>query len=37
MVFHSPQASHFPCQREWIAPQDWQTKDARALAMKLNR
>jgi hypothetical protein len=24
-VFHSPQESHFPCQRWLIAPQFWQT------------
>src|SRR5581483_5054247 len=33
-VFHSPQASHLPCQRLYAAPQFWQTKEARALAMK---
>src|SRR6266487_1278596 len=26
MVFHSPQASHLPCQRPVTAPQFWQTK-----------
>src|SRR5471032_1936256 len=25
-VFHSPQASHLPCQREAVAPQFWQMK-----------
>ena len=25
-VFHSPQASHLPCQRLNAAPQFWQTK-----------
>ena len=25
-VFHSPQSSHFPCQRGLTAPQFWQTK-----------
>src|SRR5690606_25113983 len=32
MVFHSPQASHRPCQREVTAPQAWQTKEDRDLA-----
>ena len=33
MVFHSPQASHLPCQRPVTAPQFWQTKavDRRAI------
>jgi hypothetical protein len=26
IVFHSPQASHLPCQRRLAAPQFWQTK-----------
>jgi hypothetical protein len=26
MLFHSPQASHLPCQRPWAEPQLWQTK-----------
>src|SRR5687768_14307518 len=32
MVFHSPQASHRPCQRVVTAPQAWQTKLDRGLA-----
>src|SRR5690349_15141492 len=32
MVFHSPHASHRPCQRVVTAPQDWQRKDDRVLA-----
>src|SRR5215475_4686473 len=31
-VFHSPQASHLPCQRLYAAPQFWQTKE-RVVAM----
>jgi hypothetical protein len=30
MVFHSPQASHLPCQRWLTAPQFWQTYEARS-------
>jgi hypothetical protein len=33
MLFHSPQAAHFPDQREVTAPQAWQTKAFDALAM----
>jgi hypothetical protein len=33
MLFHSPQAAHFPDQREVTAPQAWQTKALEALAM----
>jgi hypothetical protein len=33
MVFHSPQASHLPCQRPYTAPQFWQMKEATFLAM----
>ena len=33
-VFHSPQASHLPCQRLNAAPQFWQTKERVDLAMK---
>src|SRR5690606_14291987 len=33
LVFHSPPASHRPFQREVTAPQAWQTKDDRALAI----
>ena len=35
-VFHSPQASHLPCQRPEAAPQFWQTKErvARAIAVQ---
>jgi hypothetical protein len=32
-VFHSPQASHLPCQRLYAAPQFWQTKERVFLAM----
>src|SRR5215813_11282328 len=32
-VFHSPQASHLPCQREYAAPQFWQTKESEDLAI----
>src|SRR5262252_9894477 len=32
-VFHSPQASHLPCQRLYAAPQFWQTKERGDLAM----
>src|ERR1044071_1839254 len=32
-VFHSPQASHLPCQRLYAAPQFWQTKEREDLAM----
>ncbi len=32
-VFHSPQASHLPCQRLYAAPQFWQTKERADLAM----
>src|SRR5712675_1925838 len=32
-VFHSPQDSHFPCQRLYAAPQFWQTKERVDLAM----
>lgn len=32
-VFHSPQASHLPCQRLYAAPQFWQTKETVFLAM----
>src|SRR4029434_7944826 len=32
-VFHSPQASHLPCQREYAAPQFWQTKEREDLAI----
>src|ERR1700760_1952076 len=32
-VFHSPQDSHFPCQRLYAAPQFWQTKESVDLAM----
>src|SRR6266481_10067824 len=32
-VFHSPQASHLPCQRLYAAPQFWQTKESADLAM----
>jgi len=35
MLFHSPQAAHFPAQREVTAPQAWQTKALDALAMML--
>jgi hypothetical protein len=28
-VFHSPQESHLPAQREDAAPQFWQTKEER--------
>ena len=34
IVFHAPQDSHFPCQRGATAPQAWQTKEARTLAMR---
>ncbi len=34
IVFHSPQDSHLPCQRGVTAPQLWQTKVERALAMR---
>src|SRR5262245_51596753 len=33
-VFHSPQASHLPCQRPKAAPQFWQIKDGADLAME---
>jgi hypothetical protein len=33
MVFHPAQASHRPFQRLWVAPQLWQMKVDRALAM----
>src|ERR1700739_4515505 len=33
-VFHSPQASHLPCQRLYAAPQFWQTKERVDLAMR---
>src|SRR6218665_1938353 len=33
MVFHSPQASHRPCQRVVTAPQAWQTNEDRDLAI----
>src|SRR3954447_24461814 len=33
-VFHSPQDSHFPCQRLYAAPQFWQTKERLDLAME---
>jgi hypothetical protein len=33
MVFHPPQASQRPCQRWLTAPQFWQTKEARGLAI----
>src|SRR5437588_11603046 len=33
-VFHSPQDSHFPCQRLYAAPQFWQTKERVDLAME---
>jgi hypothetical protein len=38
-VFHSPQASHLPCQRLKAAPQFWQMKlrlrrDMRGIAAK---
>jgi hypothetical protein len=33
MQFHSLQDSHFPAQRVVTAPQDWQTKEDRDLAM----
>src|SRR5262245_45107468 len=32
-VFHSTQASHLPCQREYAAPQFWQTKEREDLAI----
>src|SRR5205807_2339651 len=32
-VFHSPQASHLPCQRLYAAPQFWQTKERVDLAI----
>src|SRR5258708_3252511 len=32
-VFHSPQDSHFPCQRLYAAPQFWQTKERADLAI----
>src|SRR5215831_5683007 len=32
-VFHSPQASHLPCQRLYAAPQFWQMKERVDLAM----
>src|SRR5258707_9204607 len=32
-VFHSPQDSHFPCQRLKAAPQFWQTKERVDLAI----
>ena len=32
-VFHSPQDSHFPCQRLYAEPQFWQTKERADLAM----
>src|SRR6476659_99860 len=32
-VFHSPQESHFPCQRLYAAPQFWQTKERVDLAI----
>src|SRR6185437_4538261 len=35
-VFHSPQESHFPCQRLYAAPQFWQTKERVDLAMMGN-
>src|ERR1700748_2902227 len=31
--FHSPQDSHWPCQRLYAAPQFWQTKESEFLAM----
>jgi len=31
-VFHSPQESHLPAQREDAAPQFWQTKEERDFA-----
>src|SRR5262245_20480697 len=33
MLFHSPQAAHFPDQREVTAPQAWQTKAFEVLAI----
>src|SRR5262250_1867226 len=32
-VFHSPQASHLPCQRLYAAPQFWHTKERVDLAI----
>src|SRR6185437_401137 len=34
-VFHSPQASHLPCQRLYAAPQFWQTKESVDLAIEI--
>src|ERR1700760_3471897 len=31
MVFQPPQASHLPDHLEWVAPQDWQTKELLAM------
>ena len=31
--FHSPQESHLPCQRPYMAPQFWQMKERTFLAM----
>ncbi len=33
IVFHSPQPSHLPTQREWTVPPFWQTNWVRAFAM----
>src|SRR5690349_21079421 len=33
-VFHSPQASHLPCQRLQAAPQFWQTKEGPRFGIK---
>src|ERR1044072_3870036 len=33
-VFHSPHASHLPCQRLYAAPQFWHTKERLDLAMR---
>ncbi len=33
-VFHSPQASHLPAQRDVTLPQDWQMNWTRGLAIK---
>ena len=35
IVFHSPQASHLPCQRPEAAPQFWQMKVCSRRAMRL--
>src|SRR5689334_8553491 len=35
MVFQPPQASHLPDHLAWVAPQDWQTKEADDFAITL--